>query len=84
MLIYTIQIVFYFMQPGPVVHWRTTEGPTPATVLRRCLEVNVRAGVRCSENPHAESLLRREQNIKNIKNIKNSSQMSHAARFSRS
>ena len=34
-LIYTIQTTLFVMQLGSVVHWRTIEGPTPATALRR-------------------------------------------------
>ena len=33
-LIYAIQIALFVVQLGSVVHWRTTEGLTPATVLR--------------------------------------------------
>ena len=38
-LIYTIQRALFVMQPGSVVHWRTTEGLTPATALRQWLLV---------------------------------------------
>ena len=34
--IYTFQIALFVMQPGSVVHWRTTEGLTPVTALRPC------------------------------------------------
>ena len=34
-LIYTIQTALFVVQPGSVVHWRTSEGLTPATALRR-------------------------------------------------
>ena len=36
--IYTIQTTLFAVQPGSVVHWRTTEGLTPATALRQCLQ----------------------------------------------
>ena len=33
--IYTIQIALFVVQPGSVVHWRTSDGLPPATALRR-------------------------------------------------
>ena len=37
--LYTVQIALFVVQPGSVVHWRTTEGLKPANALRSCCEI---------------------------------------------
>ena len=45
------------MQPGSVVHWRTTEGLTPATALRQCFHPFLLAepAVPTTEEPEEEA-----------------------------